>query len=131
MRSLRPSFVPTALIRRQVSGAFTPDGRPISVRSSRRTGAVPLPTQVVAIASSTGGPSALLEIFGKLPATSAAAFVVAQHMPDKFTRTFAERLDKRGPVRTSEASDGDLVSHGTGFVCPGASAWSSSSTAPS
>jgi two-component system chemotaxis response regulator CheB len=40
-------------------------------------------------------------------------------MPDKFTRTFAERLDKRGPVRTVEASDSDLVSRGTGFVCPG------------
>jgi two-component system chemotaxis response regulator CheB len=40
-------------------------------------------------------------------------------MPDKFTRTFAERLDKRGPVRTAEASDGDLVAPVTGFVCPG------------
>jgi two-component system chemotaxis response regulator CheB len=40
-------------------------------------------------------------------------------MPDKFTRTFAERLDRRGAVRTSEATDGDLVAQRTGFVCPG------------
>jgi two-component system chemotaxis response regulator CheB len=40
-------------------------------------------------------------------------------MPDKFTRTFAERLDKRGPVRTVEATDGDIVGLATGFVCPG------------
>ena len=56
-----------------------------------------------------------------------AAFVVAQHMPDKFTRTFAERLDKRGPVRTVEASDGDLGGAGDGLRVPrAASAWSSS-----
>jgi two-component system chemotaxis response regulator CheB len=73
----------------------------------------------VAIASSTGGPSALLSIFGRLPVTTTAAFVVAQHMPDKFTRTFAERLDKRGVVKTVEASDGDKVAQATGFVCPG------------
>ncbi len=77
------------------------------------------PTHLVAIGSSTGGPSALLDIFSKLPATSTASIVVAQHMPDKFTRTFAERLDKRGAFRTQEASDGDLVRRASGLVCPG------------
>ncbi len=119
VRSLRPSFVPTALIRRQVSGAFTADGRPTGFDVQPPTLPYRAPSQVVAIASSTGGPSALLHLFGKLQATTAAAFLVAQHMPDKFTRTFAERLDRRGPVRTAEASDGDMVAMGTGFVCPG------------
>ncbi len=77
------------------------------------------PKQVVAIASSTGGPSALLEIFARIPATTQAGFVVAQHMPDKFTRTFAERLDRKGTVRTSEGQDGDRLGRGVGFVCPG------------
>lgn len=120
VRSLRPSFVPTSLIRRQASGSFTPEGQPLGF-----DGAPPRPSPyrppkwVVAIASSTGGPSALLQVFARLPATSSAAFLVAQHMPDKFTRTFAERLDKRGAVRTVEASDGDLLGPATGFVCPG------------
>jgi two-component system, chemotaxis family, protein-glutamate methylesterase/glutaminase len=121
VRSLRPSFVPTSLIRRQNSGAYHPDGSPAawdepSTVTARQYRA---PRMVVAIASSTGGPSALLHIFGKLPPSTPAAFVVAQHMPDKFTRTFAERLDKRGPVKTVEASDGDAVAMATGFVCPG------------
>jgi two-component system chemotaxis response regulator CheB len=77
------------------------------------------PKSVVAIASSTGGPSALLEIFGKIPPTTPAGFVVAQHMPDKFTRTFAERLDRKGAVRTTEAQDGERLGRCTGFVCPG------------
>jgi two-component system chemotaxis response regulator CheB len=118
VRSLRPSFVPTALIRRQASGSFTPDGKPIGF-DAPVISAYRAPRMLIAIASSTGGPSALLHLFGRLQATTTAAFVVAQHMPDKFTRTFAERLDKRGPVRTVEASDGDLVAQGTGFVCPG------------
>ena len=121
VRSLRPSFVPTTLIRRQNSGAFSPDGRPLSWDEPSSPGArvYRAPKIVVAIASSTGGPSALLHLFAKFPATTQAAFVVAQHMPDKFTRTFAERLDKRGAVKTVEASDGDVVAQATGFVCPG------------
>ena len=118
VRSLRPSFVPTALIRRQVSGNFTPDGKPTAF-DVLPPAPYRSPSQVVAIASSTGGPSALLHLFGKLQASTGTAFLVAQHMPDKFTRTFAERLDKRGLVRTVEASDGDLVGAGLGFVCPG------------
>ena len=121
VRSLRPSFVPTSLIRRQNSGAFHPDGSPASWDEPSVVTGRPYraPKLVVAIASSTGGPSALLHVFGKLPLSTPAAFVVAQHMPDKFTRTFAERLNKHGPVKTAEASDGDAVAMATGFVCPG------------
>ncbi|MBX3186305.1 MAG: chemotaxis-specific protein-glutamate methyltransferase CheB [Labilithrix sp.] len=122
VRQLRTNFVPPPPIsRRQVSGNFGLDGRPIGPDSSamRASSAYIAPKHVVAIASSTGGPSALLEIFGKVPLTSTAGIVVAQHMPDKFTRTFAERLDKRGAVRTSEAVDGDRLGKLTGFVCPG------------
>jgi two-component system chemotaxis response regulator CheB len=121
VRSLRPSFVPTSLVRRSTSGQFSPEGQPIrwSEEAPTRDRAYRFPSLVIAIASSTGGPSALMHIFGHLPTTTTAAFVVAQHMPDKFTRTFAERLDRRGPVRTVEASDWDPVSAGAGFVCPG------------
>jgi len=118
VRSLRPTFQPP-ISRRNVSGSWTQDGKPTGFDSTAGSTVYVPPKHVVAIASSTGGPSALLEIFGKIPPTSAAAFVVAQHMPDKFTRTFAERLDRRGPVRASEAQDNDAVARMTGFVCPG------------
>ena len=77
------------------------------------------PQNVVAIAASTGGPSALLELFGRLPANYPHAILVAQHMPESFTRTFAERLDRRSPVAVSEAKDGDPLDAGTAYVCPG------------
>jgi two-component system chemotaxis response regulator CheB len=114
VRALRTGFAPPS--RRVLSGNFQVDPRSESVRSER---AYVAPRHLVAIGSSTGGPSALLEVFGKIPQGATSAVVVAQHMPDKFTRTFAERLDKRGTVRTREAEDGDKISRGTGFVCPG------------
>jgi two-component system, chemotaxis family, protein-glutamate methylesterase/glutaminase len=77
------------------------------------------PKNVIAVASSTGGPSALMEIFTRFPANYRNAIVIAQHMPDKFTRTFADRLSRRGALRVSEAQDQDVVSEGVGFVCPG------------
>jgi two-component system chemotaxis response regulator CheB len=73
----------------------------------------------VAIASSTGGPTALMEIFARLPERSQNAMLIAQHMPDKFTRTFAERLNKRTSMRVTEAQDLDQVGQGFAFVCPG------------
>jgi two-component system chemotaxis response regulator CheB len=77
------------------------------------------PKNVIAVASSTGGPSALMEIFTRFPNGYKNAILIAQHMPDKFTRTFAERLSRRGTLHVNEAQDQDVVSEGVGFVCPG------------
>ena len=118
LRTIRPSLFPR--IKRPVGLAgsgFSLDGKEVehALVSVNRTP----PKYVVAIGSSTGGPSALLEIFSKVPATTPAGFLVAQHMPDKFTRTFAERIDRRGAVRMSEAQEGDTLFRCSGFVCPG------------
>ncbi len=115
VRSLRSTFVAPPSRRSMLSGNFATDPRD----SSPSVRAYVAPRYLVAIGSSTGGPSALLEVFAKVPQNTTCAIVVAQHMPDKFTRTFAERLDKRGTVRTREAEDGDKIARGTGFVCPG------------
>lgn len=77
------------------------------------------PRFIVAIAASTGGPSALGELFTRLSGKGSYAVVVAQHMPERFTRTFAERLDKKSVFRVTEAIDGDVVTAQTAFVCPG------------
>jgi len=95
-----------------------PDLAPAPVEPRREKAPVP-PKAVIAVASSTGGPSALMEIFTRFPPNYRNAIVIAQHMPDKFTRTFAERLSRRGALRVSEAQDQDTVSEGVGFVCPG------------
>lgn len=77
------------------------------------------PRHLVAIGSSTGGPTALMEIFSRLPAKRSLGVVVAQHMPEKFTRTFAERLNRRSHFEVAEAQDSDSLGEQTAFVCPG------------
>jgi two-component system chemotaxis response regulator CheB len=110
VRSLRPlSSVLAARGAAQIPSRNTDAG-------ARPAGA---PRYVVAIASSTGGPSALLEVFARLPERFPGAILIAQHMPDKFTRTFAERLDKKGAMRVVEAQDGDVVTARRAYVCPG------------
>ncbi|MFW5920565.1 MAG: chemotaxis-specific protein-glutamate methyltransferase CheB [Polyangiales bacterium] len=75
------------------------------------------PARLLVVGASTGGPTALVELFARLPAN--AAVVVAQHMPERFTRTFAERLDRVSRLTVGEISDVGPLRPGTGWVCPG------------
>lgn len=75
--------------------------------------------RVVAIGSSTGGPAALTQLFGALPGNPGCAFIVSQHMPQGFTRGFAERLDRLTQLRALEAEPGAVPSPGTILVAPG------------
>lgn len=74
---------------------------------------------LVVIGSSTGGPRALMEVIGALPPDLPAAVVVAQHMPAGFTRTLAERIDRRSAIRVSEAADGEVLEPGEVLIAPG------------
>lgn len=104
---------------RVTGNATRPMTTPVSTPPKAQVPTPQPPKQLIGVASSTGGPTALLEIVSHLPSTLPAAVLIAQHMPDKFTRTFAERLDRKGRYRISEAQDGDVVHAKTGFVCPG------------
>jgi two-component system chemotaxis response regulator CheB len=77
------------------------------------------PRHVVAIAASTGGPTAVTEIVSKLATKASYSVLVAQHMPENFTRIFAERLNRYSALRVVEANDGDRVTANTVFICPG------------
>ena len=77
------------------------------------------PGRLLVIASSTGGPTALLDVFSQFPARSDTCVVVAQHMPERFTRAFAERLDRMSPFSVREAVDGESLYAEQAVVCPG------------
>jgi two-component system chemotaxis response regulator CheB len=77
------------------------------------------PIEVVAIASSTGGPPALQAIMSSLSPDFGASIVVSQHMPAGFTRSFAERLNKLSPLVVSEAATGDRIRPGSVLITPG------------
>ncbi len=75
--------------------------------------------QVVAIASSTGGPKALQEVIPFLPASLKAPVVIVQHMPAGFTAALAERLDALSECKVTEAEDGDTLENGHVYIAKG------------
>jgi len=77
--------------------------------------------KLVVIGSSTGGPAALMQIFGAFTEAPPCAFVVAQHMPAGFTASFAERIDRLTPLRAREACGGEEPRPGCVLVAPGGS----------
>jgi two-component system chemotaxis response regulator CheB len=74
--------------------------------------------KVVAIGASTGGTEAIREVLARLPA-DAPGIVMVQHMPEKFTASFAERLNSLSKVSVSEARDGDRILPGHALLAPG------------
>lgn len=74
--------------------------------------------KLVAIGASTGGVEAISAIVRSLPENS-PPIMIAQHMPPRFTASFAQRLSGLGPIDFVEATDGAVLKPGTGFVAPG------------
>jgi two-component system chemotaxis response regulator CheB len=73
----------------------------------------------VALGASTGGPPALQQVLAALPPDFPAAVVIAQHMPEGFTRMFADRLDRLVPLRVREAQGGEALDPGLVLLAPG------------
>lgn len=78
-----------------------------------------MPLRVVCIGASTGGPPALQSLLKVMVANTPTAFLIAQHMPEKFTRAFAERLNRVSPLTVIEAEDGMPVIGGRAYIAPG------------
>lgn len=74
---------------------------------------------IVAIGTSTGGPRALQTLIPELPEDINAAIVIVQHMPPKFTKSLADRLNSISNIKVKEAEDGDILSKGCCYIAPG------------
>jgi two-component system, chemotaxis family, protein-glutamate methylesterase/glutaminase len=74
--------------------------------------------RLIAIGASTGGTEAIKEVLQVLP-TTLPGIVITQHMPERFTRSFAERLDKLCAIHVKEAEEGDVIRVGCAYVAPG------------
>ena len=77
------------------------------------------PRRVVIIGSSTGGPRALYEVVPGIPADIPATVVIVQHMPAKFTKSMADRLNEISRIPVKEAEAGDRLITGHALVAPG------------
>jgi two-component system chemotaxis response regulator CheB len=74
--------------------------------------------KILAIGASTGGVQALTTVLTAFPA-GAPGTVIVQHMPEKFTASFAQRLSQICRVEVLEAKDGDRVGPGRVLLAPG------------
>lgn len=74
--------------------------------------------KIIAIGASTGGTEALKEVITRLPANSPPV-VIVQHMPQNFTKAFADRLNQLSQVNVKEAEDGEYLATGKVLIAPG------------
>ncbi len=74
--------------------------------------------KVVLIGASTGGTEALRVVLERMP-PDAPGMLIVQHMPEKFTTAFAQRLDGLCAISVKEAANGDTVLRGQALLAPG------------
>lgn len=73
---------------------------------------------LVAIGASTGGTEAIKEVITSLPLNSPPV-VVVQHIPQAFSASYAQRVDKASAVSVFEAKDGQKIERGCVYIAPG------------
>ena len=95
-------------LNKQVSGHAPAPGRTPPSASEK----------LIIIGASTGGTDAIKNLLLQLPPDS-PGILIAQHMPEGFTRSFANRLDKLCQISVKEAEGGERVLPGHAFVAPG------------
>ena len=74
--------------------------------------------KIIVVGASTGGTEAL-KLFLELLPINSPGVVIVQHMPEHFTKAFADRLDKSCTITVKEAKNGDSILVGTALIAPG------------
>lgn len=109
---------------RSAAQTRTSRGSELLSRKPPRTAAIPRPSlkpaapAIVAIAASTGGPKALEQILPCFPSDFCLPFVIVQHMPAGFTRTFVQRLRSLCGIDVHEAIHQEVVRPAVAYLCP-------------
>ena len=73
---------------------------------------------IIAIGASTGGTEAIKEVLMQLP-VDAPAIMISQHIPEAFSRPFAQRMDSVTAMTVREAAEGDQILPGHVYIAPG------------
>jgi two-component system chemotaxis response regulator CheB len=74
--------------------------------------------KIIVIGASTGGTEAIRKVLEEMP-LGCPGIVIVQHMPEGFTRSFADRLNTLCKISVKEAKNGDHVLRGQALIAPG------------
>jgi len=83
------------------------------------SGVLAKPAEAVCIGVSTGGPEALMQVFGAFNAPLSVPIFIVQHMPADFTTLLAARLSATSVMTVKEAEEGEIAEPGMVYIAPG------------
>jgi two-component system chemotaxis response regulator CheB len=112
--TLKPPVIPRPIT--PVKPVTTPLASKISKATS---GVLAKPAEAVCIGVSTGGPEALMQVFGAFNAPLSVPIFIVQHMPADFTALLAARLSATGVMTVKEAEEGEIAEPGVAYIAPG------------
>ncbi len=110
---------PVAYVRPQTQTVAQPVAKVVPTRVLSLRPASSYKPKVLVIGASTGGPQALIKLFGQLAPSASVPVLIVQHMPATFTSILADHLGKAAGRPASEGKDGEPVQPGRIFVAPG------------
>jgi two-component system, chemotaxis family, protein-glutamate methylesterase/glutaminase len=113
-RELLAKVKALAAARRGGSGYVTARTAPVALQSPGT-----VRPELLAIASSTGGPRALVSVLGDLDASVTVPILVTQHMPPTFTTILAEHIARQCNRPCAEAVDGEPIAANRIYIAPG------------
>ncbi|GAA4034713.1 chemotaxis response regulator protein-glutamate methylesterase [Actimicrobium antarcticum] len=97
-----------------VAGAASQGGRPLPQVGNTFTSS----EKLIIIGASTGGTEAIKEFLLQMP-SDCPGILIAQHMPEGFTRSFAQRLDNLCKISVCESAGGERILPGHAYIAPG------------
>jgi len=116
----RPKFRPENTIKSNSNGSLSKELRKSTVsKITKKTEKNLKAIYVVAVASSTGGPRALNDLFSRINWSPLTAFVIVQHISIGFTQALARRLNEVSQLNVMEAEKGSCLMGGCAYVAPG------------
>jgi len=102
----------------RVAAPTDPSVGPNRIAPSRSITALGTTDRMIAIGASTGGTEAVARVLAQFP-PDAPGVVIAQHIPEVFSKRWAARMDRESAIAVAEARDGDQILIGHAYVAPG------------
>lgn len=112
-------YAATAKVKKLTSFVVPPKNSADAViKKQGRSPLVITTDKIIAVGASTGGTEALKEFLMEMPLDGPGILIVL-HMPEKFTKQFAQRLNDLCDIEVKEAQTGDNILSGHAYIAPG------------